>query len=192
MKEVKDKIDFYDCRVLEGSSSSIILDNGKIEEISKNYGRGAGIRALCGGSWGYTTVEGDLDLKKGVEAASKLASSMNANSPKEKVELAAVLPPKVKNLPEVNLDPRDVPIEEKVALLKDIEASAKVKGVQSTKVLYSESEFKLEYKSSEGVETTYNLLNCGFAVSAVASAEGVYQAGWESRFGYGYELFKKE
>ncbi|MDD2439884.1 MAG: TldD/PmbA family protein, partial [Methanosarcinaceae archaeon] len=51
---------------------------------------------------------------------------------------------------------------------------------------------KLEYKSSEGVETTYNLLNCGFAVSAVASAEGVYQAGWESRFGYGYELFKKE
>ncbi|MDD3043337.1 MAG: TldD/PmbA family protein [Methanosarcinaceae archaeon] len=192
MKEIKEKIDFYDCRVIEGSSTSIILDNGKIEEISRNYGKGAGIRALCGGSWGYTTVEGELDLEKGIQAASKLASSMNANTPKEKVELSAVTPPEIKNLPEVRLDPRNVPIEEKVRLLKDLEIHAKVEGVHSTKVLYSESEFKLEYRSSEGVECAYDFLNCGFAVSAVASEGGLYQAGRESRFAYGYELFKTE
>ena len=73
MKDIK----FYDYRVMEGSATSIILDNGKIEEISRNFTRGAGIRALCGGSWGYTAVEGEIDLKKGVEAASKLAFSMN-------------------------------------------------------------------------------------------------------------------
>jgi TldD protein len=188
MKDIK----FYDCRVMEGSATSIILDNGKIEEISRNFTRGAGIRALCGGSWGYTAVEGEIDLEKGIEAASKLAFSMNTKTPKEDVELATINSPEVKNLPEIRIDPRNVAIEEKVELLKSIEASAKIEGVNSTKVMYMESEFKIEYKSSDGLEGAYGLVNVGFAVSAVASENGVYQAGRESRFGYGYELFEKE
>lgn len=192
MKGIMQDIKFYDCRVIEGSSTSIILDNGKIEEISRNFSRGAGVRALCGGSWGYTAVEGEIDLKHGVEAASKLAFSMNANTPKEDVELAAVNPPKIDNLPEIRIDPRNVAIEEKVDLLKSIEASAKVEGVSSTRVMYLESEFKIGYRSSDGLDCAYELLNVGFAVSAVASENGVYQAGRESRFGYGYELFEKE
>lgn len=192
MIDIMQDIKFYDCRVIGGSSTSIILDNGKIDEISRNFTRGAGVRALCGGSWGYTAVEGDITLKQGVEAASKLAFSMNANTPKEDVELAAVNSPEVKNLPEIRINPRDVSIEEKVDLLKSIETNAKVKGVNSTKVMYLESEFKIEYRSSEGMECAYELMNVGFAVSAVASENGVYQAGRESRFGYGYELFEKE
>jgi len=192
MKGVMQDIKFYDCRIVEGSSTSIILDNGKIEEISKNFTRGAGVRALCGGSWGYTAVEGEIDLKQGVEAASKLAFSMNSNTPKEAIELAAVSPPEIENLPEIKIDPRNIPIEEKVDLLKDIETNARVKGVNSTKVMYLESEFKIEYRSSDGLDCEYELLNVGFAVSAVASENGVYQAGRESRFGYGYELFEKE
>jgi TldD protein len=185
-------IKFYDCRIVEGSSTSIILDNGKIEEISKNFTRGAGVRALCGGSWGYTTVEGEIDLKQGVEAASKLAFSMNSNTPKEAIELAVVSPPEIENLPEIKIDPRNIPIEEKVDLLKDIETNVRVKGVNSTKVMYLESEFKIQYRSSDGLDCEYELLNVGFAASAVASENGVYQAGRESRFGYGYELFEKE
>jgi TldD protein len=192
MTDIMQDIKFYDCRVIEGSSTSIILDNGKIEEISRNFTRGAGVRALCGGSWGYTSVEGDIDLKKGVDAASKLAFSMNASTPKEDVELAVINPPEVKDLPEIRIDPRDVSIEEKVDLLKSIENSAKVKGVNSTKVMYLESEFKVEYRSSDGIESGYELMNVGFVVSAVASENGVYQAGRESRFGYGYELFENE
>ncbi len=192
MTDIMQDIKFYDCRIIEGSSTSIILDNGKIEEISRNFTKGAGIRALCGGSWGYTSVEGDIDLKKGVEAASKLAFSMNASTPKEDVELAVINPPEVKDLPEIRIDPRGVSIEEKVDLLKSIESSAKVKGVNSTKVMYLESEFKVEYRSSDGIESGYELMNVGFAVSAVASENGVYQAGRESRFGYGYELFENE
>ena len=192
MKGIMQDIKFYDCRVIEGSSTSIVLDNGKIEEISRNFTRGAGVRALCGGSWGYTAVEGDIDLKRGVDAASKLAFSMNASTPKEKVELAAVSSPDVKDLPEIRIDPRDIAIEEKVDLLKSMEEHAKIAGVNSTKVMYLESEFKIQYRSSEGLECEYELLNVGFAVSAVASENGVYQAGRESRFGYGYELFEKE
>jgi TldD protein len=192
MTSIMQDIKFYDCRIVGGSFISIILDNGRIEEISTNFTRGAGIRALCGGSWGYTAVEGEIDLKHGIEAASKLAFSMNANTPQESVELVSVNPPEIKNLPEIRVDPRDVTIEEKVDLLMSIEANAKVKGVHSTKVTYMEAEFKIEYQSSDGLECEYELLNVGFAVSAVASENGEYQVGRESRFGYGYELFEKE
>ncbi len=192
MNSIMQDIKFYDCRVIEGSSTSVVLDNGKIEEISRNFTKGAGIRALCGGSWGYTAVEGDINLKRGVGAASKLAFSMNASTPKEEVELAAISSPEVKDLPEIKIDPRYIAIEEKVDLLKSIEEHAKIEGVHSTKVMYLESEFKVEYQNSEGLECEYELLNVGFAVSAVASENGVYQAGRESRFGYGYELFEKE
>jgi len=192
MTGIMQDIKFYDCRVIEGSSTSVVLDNGKIEEISRNFTKGAGIRALCGGSWGYTAVEGDINLKRGVDAASKLAFSMNASTPKEEVELAAISSPEVKDLPDFRIDPRDIAIEEKVSLLKSIEEHAKLEGVHSTKVMYLESEFKVEYRNSEGLECEYELLNVGFAVSAVASENGVYQAGRESRFGYGYELFENE
>ena len=83
MKSIMRGIKFCDCRIVGGSFISIILDNGRLEEISKNFTRGAGIRALCGGSWGYTAVEGEIDLKHGIEAVSKLAFSMNAITPKE-------------------------------------------------------------------------------------------------------------
>ena len=192
MNSIMQDIKFYDCRVIKGSSTSIVLDNGKIEEISRNFTKGAGIRALCGGSWGYTAVEGDINLKRGVDRASKLAFSMNASTPKEDVELAAVDSPEVRDLPEVRTNPRDIAIEEKVSLLKSIEEHAKLEGVHSTKVMYLESEFKVDYRNSEGLECEYELLNVGFAVSAVASENGVYQAGRESRFGYGYELFENE
>ncbi len=100
--------------------------------------------------------------------------------------------PEVRDLPEVRTNPRDIAIEEKVSLLKSIEEHAKLEGVHSTKVMYLESEFKVDYRNSEGLECEYELLNVGFAVSAVASENGVYQAGRESRFGYGYELFENE
>ena len=49
---------------------------------------------------------------------------MNASTPKEDVELAAVASPEVRDLPEVRINPRDIAIEEKVSLLKSIEEHA--------------------------------------------------------------------
>ncbi|MEA1997814.1 MAG: DNA gyrase modulator, partial [Euryarchaeota archaeon] len=49
--------DFYDIRILSGYSTSIVLDNGKIEEITNNFTSSAGIRALLGGSWGFVTTD---------------------------------------------------------------------------------------------------------------------------------------
>lgn len=183
-------VDFYDVRVVDATTTSIIIDNGNVEEISVNYTRGGGIRALCGGSWGFTSADGYFDERKALNAASELAISMNSRNPKEKVELKPVGKPKLNSLPRIKIDPRDIAIEEKVELLKEMSKRARLEGISSTSAVYSESEVKVCYTNIDGLDCEYELIRSGFAVSAVASENGVYQAGRESKFGVkGYEIF---
>ncbi|MCD4807610.1 MAG: TldD/PmbA family protein [Methanococcoides sp.] len=186
------EVGFYDVRMIDATSTSIVLDNGNIEEISVNYSKGCGARALCGGSWGFTTAEGEFDLKAAIDSASELAAQMNSISPKDEVKLKPVEKPVIKNIPTAKIDPADVPIEEKVQLLKDIEDHAKMDGVSSTSAVYSEASVNVHYISSEGIDCEYSLIRTGFAISAVATENGSYQVGRESRFGVcGFELFEE-
>ncbi|HEY9245399.1 MAG TPA: TldD/PmbA family protein, partial [Candidatus Methanoperedens sp.] len=64
--------------------------------------------------------------------------------------------------------------------------------IKSTNAVYSESLTKVRYTNSEGLDFEYELNRLGFAVSAVAHSESMYQIGRESRFGVnGFEFFKK-
>ncbi|ADE36536.1 TldD/PmbA family protein [Methanohalophilus mahii] len=183
--------EFHDVRWIEGESTSILLDNGKIEDIKTNYGNGCGVRALCGGSWGYTSSEGVDGIDAAIKAAIELASDVDKHSPREKVSLASYSEPNVDNLPSIKENPRDVPVEEKVELLKDLSNNASCKGISSTSASYSESTLKIHYTNSEGADCEYELTRVGFAISAIASDGAAYQVGRESNFDVcGYEMFR--
>ncbi len=187
-----DQIQYYDVNQIEGRSMTIILDNGKLETISKNSSKGAGIRALCQGSWGYTSIDGETDLETGIKNASELAASMNRNTPKERVILGTVPKRKVGSMPVIKINPEDISVEDKVDLLREIEKYAKEEGIKSTRVSYSESILTTRFLNSEGEEKEYNTVKSGFSVSAVAAEGNNYQAGRESRFNIaGYEIFEK-
>jgi len=187
-----DHVQYYDVNQIEGRSLVIILDNGKLETISRNSTKGAGIRALCGGSWGYTSVDGETDLGKGIQNASELAISMNRSTPKEKIELGAAAKRKSGEMPVIQVNPEDIHTEDKVKLLREIEKRAKAEGIKSTRVSYSETILSTKYSNSEGNEKEYQTVKCGFSISAVAADGGNYQMGRESRFNIaGYEIFEK-
>ena len=187
-------ISYYDANQIEGRFMTIVLDNGKPENISKNNVKGAGIRALCHGSWGYTSIDGETDLSEGIGNASELAISMNRRTPKEKVVLSDINKKKMKteNMPKIKKNPEDVSTEEKVEHLREIEKYAKTKGIKSTRVSYSESVLTTKYMNSEGFEVEYKTVRCGFSISAVAAEGNNFQAGRESRFDIaGYEIFDR-
>jgi Predicted Zn-dependent proteases and their inactivated homologs len=185
-------VDFFDTRIIEGTTTSIVLDNDKIEQISVNFTKGAAVRALKGGSWGFTSADGDFDIEKAIRAATELAISMDEKSPKEKVQMIEIANPIVSNLPKVKKNPLDISLEEKVQNLKEFGKHAKMDGISSTSAVYSESSYKIMYTDSTGIEGQYDVVRTGFAISAVASRDGIYQAGSESRFGVtGYEIFDK-
>ncbi|MBU4077227.1 MAG: TldD/PmbA family protein [Euryarchaeota archaeon] len=185
-------MDFYDIRTIRSSSTSILLDNGDIREISNNFSSGAAVRALDGGSWGFVSVDDSDSLDQALISARTLAKAAKNRFSRENIALAPVDKPSLHDLPVMKESPDDVPIEDKVKLLAEIEKSARVDGISSTNAVYSESHVTVGYSSSEGLDCEYTLNRIGFAVSAIAQSGGNYQIGRESRFEImGFEIFKK-
>ncbi len=185
-------MDFYDTRIIKSVSTSIVLDNGEIREITNNFSSGGAVRVLDAGSWGFVSLDGVQDnLKAAISSAGKLAESARNRSPRNPIRLAPIKEPSLSDLPVIKEKPQDIPIEDKVKLLLEIEKNAKMDGIQSTNAIYSESVVNVEYSSSEGLDCEYSLTRVGFAISAIAQSEGIYQIGRESRFGVmGFEIFK--
>ncbi len=185
-------MDFFDIRTLRSSSTSILIDNGEIREISNNFSSGAAVRALDGGSWGFVSLDDTEDRENALSSARRLARAARNRFPRETITLAPVEKPDMQDLPVVSESPADVPIEDKVKLIAEIEKSARIDGISSTNAVYSESQVTVGYSSSEGLDCEYTLNRIGFVISAIAQSGGNYQIGRESRFEImGFEIFKK-
>jgi TldD protein len=185
-------MDFHDTRIIKTVGTAIFLDNGEIREISNNFSYGAAARVLNGGSWGFVSVDNIENLDKALDGAQKLADAVKNKRPRNSIKLAPIEKPATQNSPDIKENPMDIPIENKVKLLMDIEKSACIDGIKSTSVIYSESFTTVRYSSSEGLDCEYSLNRIGFSISAVAQSEGIYQLGRESRFGVsGFEIFKE-
>ena len=158
--------EFYDIRILKGSRSRIVLDNGKLEEIAETPFQGAAVRALAGGSWGFVTTDIVDGLTGEIDLAKRIARKIDR---KENLQLAEAPAGRSVQVP-VKKDPRDLSLEEKVALLREIEDAAKVQGVTSTQAVYSEVDLTTSYSSSEGLDLQSKMCRMGFVISAVVVA----------------------
>ncbi|MCD5409680.1 MAG: TldD/PmbA family protein [Methanocellales archaeon] len=184
--------DFHDIKILETSNTSIILDNGAIEEIATSFSKRAGVRVLVDGSWGFTSTD-DIDaIDDALRSATTLAMQAHEKAPCTSFPIITLTgPTNIRHISKVKKDPRDVPVEEKVQLLKDIEQQMKLPQIVSTNVHYSESEIHMIYTNSEGAECESKLTRCGFGITAIAK-DGDLQMGSDSRFGVcGYEIFNR-
>ncbi len=181
--------EFYDTRILRGSRTRIVLDNGKLEEIAQVPFQGASVRALFGGAWGFVTTDRVDDLGQEIDLAGRIARKIDR---KEDLRLAEAPPGRSVVVP-VKKDPKDLSLEEKVALLREIEDAAKADGVSSTQAVYSEMDLVAHYTSSEGLDLESKTTRMGFVISAVAHRNGLYQTDGEGRAGVGgLEIFDRE
>jgi TldD protein len=178
--------DFYDIRTVRGRRASIVLDNGKVEEVTESIFQGAAVRSLLKGAWGFVRTDSLDDLDKKVETATRLAAGIKCD---EDLRLLARKSGKSTLVP-VKRSLLDLSMEEKTAFLMDVERTAKVDGVSSTRVFYFEAENKINYTDSEGLDITSEMTRTGFGISAVASRGGLLQSDSEIRAGVGgLEIF---
>jgi TldD protein len=181
--------EFYDIRVLQGSRTRIVLDNGKLEEIAEAPFEGAAVRALSRGAWGFVTSDNVNDLGEEIDLARRIARKIGRQ---EDLELARA-PPGISQVVAIKKDPKNLSLDEKVALLRDIEDAAKVNGVSSTQAVYSEMDMLLHYSNSDGLDLESRMTRMGFFISAVAHRNGVYQTDGEGRSGVGgLEIFERQ
>ena len=170
----------------------LTLDDGKIEDAITGVDQGAGVRVTSGGRTvyanGHVTDGDDVLLLAGRAAAS-------VSEGPELHESAPLAPDELARPHAVAIDPRGVPVERKVALLRTADRVARAfddRVVQVT-VSYAESVQNVTVANSEGLMRGDTRVRLNLAVNVVARQGDVLESGFEAVRGTrGFEMLGED
>lgn len=183
--------DFAEVFVEDRRSTSALLDDGRVEEVTSGRDRGAGIRVVVGESTGFAHTS-DLSEQGLVAAATTAAAAARgaASGTTKVVDLDRVDAPRP-NV--VALLPGDVPKARKVELLLTADGAARSAGTAITQVSarYADTRRRILVANTDGVLADDDQVRTLFSVSCVASGDTGMQTGRESvGRTVGFELFE--
>ncbi len=188
LKKVEDKVDYADVRVADSQNTSIIMKDGKIQEIRSGSDFGSAIRILKDGAWGsvFTTQVSKIDQM--TETALKLVRSLKSN-----VEISKIEPEKDEVKSRAKINPADVSIEDKKDIMAEANQAASIDGIVSTTVSYVDSVGTSAFLSMEGASIISEESRVGIFLNAVAARENIIQFGHGSTGGAsGFEVLQRE
>jgi TldD protein len=172
-------------------STSVVLDDGRVEELSSGHDRGAGVRVVVGDTTGFahTADLSEAGLRAAAEAASAVARSGGGGVRQVALgERAGRSSAGVETLPET------VAKERKVGLLLRADAAARATGSAVVQVTadYSDGRRRFVVANSEGVLAGDDQVRTRVGVHAVALGDTGRQTGYESlAHTVGFELFDR-
>ena len=181
--------EFAEVFVEDRRSSSALLDDGKVEELTSGRDRGAGIRVVVGDSTGFAHTSDLSEAGLLAAAATAAAAARGAGSGATVAGLTAVDAPAPNR---VEVAPGDVAKARKVELLRAADEVARAHGAAITQVTarYGDSVRSILVANSDGVLATDDQVRTSFSVSCVASGDTGMQTGRESvGRTVGFELF---
>ena len=181
--------DFAEVFAEDKRSSSAVLDDGKVEEVTSGRDRGAGIRVVVGDTTGFAHTADLTEAGLTQAAAAAAAAARGGGGGVKTVSLArqdVARPYPIQTYPE------DVPKSSKVALLTRADDVARTAGSAITQVSasYGDSRRRILVANSDGVLASDDVVRTLFTVSCVATGDTGMQTGRES-VGHtvGWELF---
>ena len=185
---------YADARVVDRRGERVRVKNGAVEALTDGRSRGLGVRVIADGAWGFA---GTADtLPEAIRAAARQAVDLAraaATTIAEPLHLADV-EPAVDSVPaSMQIDPDDVPLEDRIALLMECDRLMRAEGVQIAVGAISALHQAQHFASSEGasiyqarVETGGMLeatciAGCGACRRSYPSSHGgqVMSRGWE-------------
>jgi TldD protein len=181
--------EFAEIFVEDKASSSALLDDGKIEELTSGRDRGAGIRVVVGDTTGFAHTA-DLS-EKGLGGAAEAAAAA-ARGGGGGVHTVAVSPVEVLRRVTVRIPPEEVAKATKVELLTMADEAARAEGGAITQVSarYGDSRRRILVANSDGLLSEDDQVRTLFSVSCVATGDTGLQTGRESMGRtVGFEMF---
>jgi len=167
---------YADARAVDSRGERVQVKNGSVEALSDSRSRGLGVRVIAGrGSaraWGFaacadTAASAVRDTaRRAVDLARAAATTVS-----EPVRLAEVEPAVDDVALDVETDPDDVALEDRIALLMECDRLMRAEGVEiaiaSVRVLHESKHFA----SSEGASIHQHRIETGGALEATAIAD---------------------
>ncbi|HPB45009.1 MAG TPA: DNA gyrase modulator, partial [Microthrixaceae bacterium] len=181
--------DFAEVFAEDKRSSSAVLDDGKVEELTSGRDRGAGIRVVVGESTGFahTADLSEASLLETARIAAAAARGSGGGTTVAELARVDVARPNV-----VAILPGDVAKARKVELLTRANEAARSQGAAITQVMarYSDSRRRILVANTDGVLGEDDQVKTVFTVGTVASGDTGMQTGRQT-VGHtvGFELF---
>jgi TldD protein len=181
--------DFAEVFAEDKRSSSAVLDDGKVEELTSGRDRGAGIRVVVGDTTGFAHT---ADLSESGLAQAAQAAAAAARGGGGGVKTVSLSRQDVARSYLIETYPEDVPKASKVALLTRADEVARSEGSSITQVSasYGDSRRRILVANSDGLLASDDVVRTLFTVSCVATGDTGMQTGREA-VGHtvGWELF---
>ena len=170
----------------------LVLDDQRIEDAITGVDQGAGVRVVQGEQTVY--ANGNVtDVDDVMAIAGRAARSVADGAGLH--EAARLAPDELPRPHSVAIDPRSVPVERKVALLRlanDVARGHDPRVSQAT-VSYAESVQDILVANSDDVHRTDTRVRVNFAVHVVAKDGAVLESGFEAVRGtLGFEMLTEE
>ena len=184
--------EYADARVNRVVEEDLVVKNGRVGEARCSEEYGLGVRVKRGGCFGFAAAPLDENLDP---ATAALVAE-------RAVEMAGALQPALVDpgtwaaedahhgdwSTPVEIDPFSVPLEERLELL--LQADASMKGAEETVIREASCSLRREEQwqaSSEGAELHKVLTRCGAGISTTAAAHGqVQRRSYPASFGGNY------
>ncbi|MCD6359602.1 MAG: TldD/PmbA family protein [Armatimonadetes bacterium] len=160
---------YADARLVDRRSETIHVRNGSLERLSSGIEVGVGVRVIADGAWGFAATS-DPD-EGAVRAAARRAVDLAraaATTRREPVRLAPVEPVTDDVPARVEIDPRDVPLEDRIALLMECDRLMRGREVAVTTGHLGVLHVSLHFVSSEGADIHQERIETGGGISATA------------------------
>ena len=109
---------YVELRGEKGFIEYIQMDDGKISALTQRIEQGVAVRVLADGAWGFVSTSNLATLDEAVSDAISMARAA-ARSRKATIKLAELKAESDVVRSEVRRDPKDVPVEEKVAYMSE-------------------------------------------------------------------------
>ncbi|MDD2336844.1 MAG: TldD/PmbA family protein [Geobacteraceae bacterium] len=180
--------EFADIYFEEGSSTSIVCEDGKIEKIVAGTDRGVGIRVISDlrTAYAYTNEVTEKALLELARTVSRAVRGREFGAPidlREKI-VGAGFP--------IKTSPDSVPLQDKVALVRRADDAARKidQRVRQVMVVYRDGRVQTQIANSLGDFIETGRTGTVFLTQVVAAQGDVIQTGYEPIGGFrGFELF---
>ncbi len=181
--------EFAELFVEDKRSSSAMLDDGKVEELTSGRDRGAGIRVVAGETTGFAHT---ADLTEAGLSAAAEAAAAAARGGGGGTNVVALTRQQHSRGYEIEIYPADVAKATKVELLTRANDVARSAGgaISQVSASYADSRRQILVANTEGLLAGDETVRTLFSVSTVATGDTGMQTGRES-IGHtvGFELF---
>jgi TldD protein len=188
---------YADVRAVRRRDESVVIKTRRLEAVAAGETEGFGIRVLVDGAWGFSSSHRlTADEADRVAADAVRIARASATALRTPVRLDDRPPAHGRYETPIEVDPFEVPLEEKIAdLLAADEAAAAVRGITFTESMYAAQREWKTFAASDGSFTEQVITHVGSAVEANAIEGDEHQrrsypdngGGWRAA---GYEFIR--